>query len=97
MPEAECPKCGLKFDAKSQRTYKGIGHDIKTSIQGFRKPPEVWIDESAQVRCPNCNAVFTSQALKYFGIISPKGMKVLIGLFVLGFIIVAIFELYKSF
>ena len=97
MREAICPKCGLKFDAIAQRTYKGIGHDIKTQIQGVYKAPEVWIDESAQVSCPECDEVFTSQAVKYFGVLGPKGMKILIGLFVLGFLGVAMFALFASF
>ncbi|MEW6674204.1 MAG: hypothetical protein AB1427_21120 [Thermodesulfobacteriota bacterium] len=97
VTEAICPKCGLNFNAKFHRTYKGIGGDIKEQVQGVHKAPEIWIDESAQVICPGCNELFTSQAIKYFGILSPKGLKIFIGLFMAGFLAFAMFALVKSF
>jgi uncharacterized Zn-finger protein len=97
MREAVCPKCGSKFDTIAQRTYRGIGHDIKKQVQTVHKAPEAWIDESAEVKCPGCNHVFTSEAVRFFGILSPKGMKILIGLFVFVFLVFAMFALFKSF
>ena len=97
MNEAVCPKCGLKFNVKTHRTYEGIGHEIKVLVQGVYKAPEVWVDESAGVKCPECNHVFTSVAVKFFGILSAKGVKIFIGLFVFGFLIFAMFALFKSF
>jgi hypothetical protein len=97
MPKAVCPKCGLKFDATTQRTYRGIGHDLKKQVQGVYKAPEAWIYESAQVNCPGCNEVFTSEAIKSFGILSPKGLKIFIGLFMVGFLAFAMYALFKSF
>jgi uncharacterized Zn-finger protein len=97
MREAVCPKCGSKFDTIAQRTYRGIGHDIKKQVQTVHKAPEAWIDESAEVKCPGCNHVFTSEAVRFFGILSPKVMKILIGLFVFVFLVFAMFALFKSF
>lgn len=97
MREEVCPKCGLKFDAKARRTYGGIGHDLKKQVQAVHKAPEAWIDESAEVKCPACNHVFTSEAVRFFGVLSPKGMKIIIGLFVFGFLVFAMFALVKTF
>ena len=46
--------------------------------------------------CPKCEALFLSQASKFFGIISPKGMKILIGLFALGLFVFAMFALFTT-
>jgi hypothetical protein len=86
----------MKFEVRGHRTYKGIGHDIKKQVQSVHKAPEAWIDESAQVICPGCNHVFASEAVRFFGVLSPKGIKILIGLFVYGFLIFAMFALFKS-
>jgi uncharacterized Zn-finger protein len=96
MSEVLCPKCGLRFEARDKRTYEGIMHDVNIAVQGARKAAEVWIDESAQVKCPGCNKLFTSEAVKFFGILSPKGVKILLALFAFGFFAFAMYVLFKS-
>ena len=97
MRETVCPKCRMKFEVRGHRTYQGIGQDIGKQVQSVQKAPEAWIDESAEVKCPGCNHAFTSEAARFFGVLSPKGMKILIGLFVFGFLVFAMFALFKSF
>ncbi len=70
---------------------------MRKQIQAVHEAPEAWIDESAEVRCPACNHVFTSEAVRFFGVLSPKGLKILIRLFVFGFLVFAMFALFKSF
>jgi len=96
MSEALCPKCGLRFEARDKRTYEGIMHDLNPAVQGARKAPEALIDESAQVKCPGCHEIFTSEALRFFGILSPKGLKILLALFTLGLFAFAMYVLFKS-
>ena len=97
MREVTCQKCGHKFDAISQRTHSGICQDINKIIQSGRSTPEALIDQSAEVKCPECGYVFTSEAIRYFGIIRPKALKYIIGLFVFWFLVFVIYEIFNSF
>jgi uncharacterized C2H2 Zn-finger protein len=95
MTEAICPKCNKVFDAQDSRTYSAK-KDIKEIIEEGHKAPEIWIDESSMVRCPNCGNEFKSEAVRYFGILSPQGMKIFIGLFIFVFICFALWALVTS-
>ncbi len=96
MIETTCPKCRFSFNVSDNRTYEGIGHDIKKQIQGVHKAPEILVDASSQVKCPKCGEVFISQGVRYLGFLSPAGMKIFIGLFVFCFLVAALITLFKS-
>ncbi|CAB1076023.1 hypothetical protein D1AOALGA4SA_3825 [Olavius algarvensis Delta 1 endosymbiont] len=49
------------------------------------------------VRCPNCGYEFKSEAVRFLGILSPKGLKIFFGLYVFGFICFAIWALFSAF
>ena len=96
MAKVICPKCDSNFEASQARTYKGLLADLRNSLHATYKAPEHRIDESSFVRCPDCGAEFKSEAVRYFGILSPKGVKILLGLFVFGFFCVALYVLFSS-
>ena len=72
-----CPRCGTVFNATHARVYPGILRDL------FRTPMLRSIDrviaESATVRCPQCGHRFASVAVRFFGVLSPLGLKTFIG------------------
>ena len=93
MQKAICPNCETNFDVNKHRRYKGIKQDFIDQLQKAHIPPEKWVDESSLVNCPKCKKIFISEGIRFFGILSPKGLKVVIGLFVAGFIIVAFYQI----
>ena len=52
--EDKCPKCETEFKAADNRVYKGVVKDLRDSIHVGHDSPENWINESAMVKCPNC-------------------------------------------
>ena len=96
MNEEICPNCNEVFNFQESRAYSAK-RDLQDMIQKGHKAPERWIDESSMVRCPNCGNEFKSEAVRFFGSLSPKRLKIFIGLFVFGFICFALWALVSSF
>ena len=96
MNETICPVCGFKFQISSNRSYKGMKHDFEQQIRGNYRTPEKIIDDSSRVTCPKCSEVFSSDEVKSFGFLSPKNMKLFIGLFIASFFVFAMYVLFKS-
>jgi hypothetical protein len=97
MKTATCPNCASKFKPSINRAYKGVVKDYRDYMHSGRKVPEKWIDESSMVRCPNCGNEFKSEAVRFFGLLSPKGLKIFIGIYVFGFICFALWALVSAF
>ena len=45
-----------------------------------RKSDSRWIDKSSTVICPHCGAQFKSEAIRFFGFLSPKGLNTTFGI-----------------
>jgi len=96
MTETRCPACNAIFDADENRKYEGISADFQERLQRVHTSPEKWVDESSLVSCPRCGNSFVSDSIRFFGIFSPRGLKILIGLFVLGFLGVVLYLVLLS-
>ena len=81
MPLSVCPKCGAKFDPRGNRLYPGLLRDL---VYGETASPESRIASASLVKCPRCGTEFSSDAIRFFGMFSPTGMRyVVIALVVL--------------
>jgi hypothetical protein len=40
------------------------------------------------VRCPNCRNEFVSEGIRYFGVLTPRGLRILLLLYLAGFLVV---------
>jgi uncharacterized C2H2 Zn-finger protein len=96
MAETACPKCNARFAASKNRSYRGIKTDFIQRLHGGDTAPERWVDESSFMRRPSCGMQFKSEAVRFFGILSPKGLKIFIGLFVLAFLCIVLYILFIS-
>jgi hypothetical protein len=66
MDEETCPKCRALFAAESaweNRTIRGW------LVWG------IWQNLDTRVRCPKCRYVFDAQAFRYFGVVTPRAMR----------------------
>jgi len=96
MKTAICPNCETHFRASESRAYKGVVNDYRDYMHAGHKAPEKWIDESSMVRCPNCGNKFKSEAVRFLGILSPKGLKIFFGFYVFAFICFAIWAILSA-
>ena len=78
------------------RAYKGTINDQIEIIQKGHKSPELWVDESSFVKCPSCKTEFKSESVRFFGFLSPVGMKIFIALFISGFIFISLWEIVSA-
>ena len=97
MKTAICPNCATEFKPSENRSYKGNVEDYRDCMKSGHKAPEKWIDESSMVRCPKCGDEFKSEAVRFLGVLSPRGLKILIGLYVFGFICFGIWAVVSAF
>jgi endogenous inhibitor of DNA gyrase (YacG/DUF329 family) len=96
MKKTICPECKTRFDPKKHREYAGIRADFEDRLNKVHTPPDKWIDESSMVKCPKCGNEFVSNSVKFFGILSPKGLKILITFYVLAFLCFALYLVFQS-
>ena len=61
------------------RYYPGIRKDFEKRLHQGRTPPEKWVDQSSEVKCPSCGNVFAAEEIKFFGFIKPNQLKILLG------------------
>jgi len=67
MTEAEiCPKCSTAFSAREALVSSGL--HLTTNVFTDR-------DIVMKVRCPNCWHVFPARELRFFGFLSPNGLR----------------------
>jgi hypothetical protein len=77
-----CPKCGAHFFANDAWANRGVLRSLLTPG---------WQELDTHVRCPGCGQVFPASAFRYFAILSPRGMKILIGPICGGLVFTAIY------
>jgi uncharacterized C2H2 Zn-finger protein len=69
-----CPKCGVRFPAaEAWANRDSVLRLLYTVIASL----------DTRVRCPSCGFVFPATEVRYFGFLSPRGMKILFGVLVL--------------
>ena len=88
--QAQCPACHTEFPVSGNRSYEGL---IREMFVSKYRSPEDQIRNSSRVQCPHCGELFQSSAVRYFGILGPKGMRNLVIAIVL---LVAAFWFYMG-
>ena len=96
MNETICPECKTKINVNAHRKYPGIKFDFIKRLHQGHTPPEKFIDESSILLCPSCGTEFKSNAIRFLGVFSPTGFKIVLGLFVFGFLSFVIYLLIES-
>ena len=91
MKTTRCPNCKNEFETARARTYPGVARDFWDKFTGKRgyEAPENEIDRLASVECPQCHHQFPSEDVRFLGILSPKGLKILLIIYVSAFIVAA--------
>ena len=83
MGTVTCPSCGASFDELANRYRTSLLAEVRAKIPApHHQAPEREIDEAASVTCPQCGAVFVGN-YRFFGFLSPRGMKITLGTFLL--------------
>ena len=94
MKTSKCPNCKSEFETAKARTYPGVAREFwdkfVTGRRGY-EAPENEINRAALVECPKCHHQFVSEDVRFFGILSPKALKILFAVYVSAFIIIAIY------
>jgi len=80
-----CPKCGAHFPANDAWAHR-------SALVGVLAPG--WQSLDTRVRCPGCAHVFPAEAIRYFGFLSPNGMKVVVGSIILAIVLGATYALF---
>ena len=81
MEMETCPKCGAHFYADEAWANRTVASLL----------PAGWEQLDTQVRCPGCAQVFPAAAFRYFGFLSPRGLKIAVGLLIGGIVLGAVF------
>ena len=96
MEPIQCPKCGVAFNASEHRAHPGLLTELLTADS--MASPEERIRSASVLRCPSCTHEFPSEAVRFFGVLSPTGMRYLViavlGAFLVGIAIVAVLRQY---
>ena len=94
MIKAICPQCHTSFLAASVRALTSIPNELLCAPP-LRSELEI-IESSSKVRCPKCGSIFHSEAVRFFGFLSPRQFRIFIGLFVAAFLAVVIYALVTT-
>lgn len=63
-----CPKCDARFPGR-EALARNPALEMLTGIGAL----------DTRVRCPRCGNVFESESIRFFGFLSPRGLKILVG------------------
>ena len=101
----ECPKCNFEFDDEKymkdkidgpasfiQNIERKIKEPLFKAKNGLDK-----ISESTLTVCPNCQNVSPFYEYKYFGFLGIKSFRLVLILFILGFILFVFTDLLQNF
>jgi len=91
-----CPACAKRFEAMSHRIYEGMGREVEKKLTDAYLSPESEIDANSRVKCPNCGTEFVSNAVRYFGILSATGIKVLLGFLLFSVIVIVVLQVISD-
>jgi DNA-directed RNA polymerase subunit RPC12/RpoP len=80
-----CANCGAHFPATEAWENRG-------GMLAFLYPAIA--DLSTRVRCPSCGHVFPATEIRYLGVLSPRGMKILVLALVGGIALGAVYLLF---
>jgi hypothetical protein len=103
MSNIKCPKCSFQFNA--EENLKESINSASSFFQNIaRKRSEPLLkkndlDETSEAVltiCPNCKNEFPFSEYKFFGFLNSRGMKLLLILIILGFILFAVASLIKD-
>ena len=85
MDDEQCPKCGSIFPANRAWASRTVAMlFIAPALQ----------DLDTRVRCPSCGKIFQATEYRFFGFVSPKAMKISLGLFVVALLSFVIYFLF---
>ena len=76
VPSSPCPHCRADVNVRANRVYPGILRDIVSA--NVDASPEAQIASASLVKCPKCGTQFSSNAIRFFGVLSPGGMRYLL-------------------
>jgi hypothetical protein len=69
--EETCPQCRAQFPADAAWANRdGMLAFLYPAIAGL----------NTRVRCPRCGCIFTAEEIRYFGLLTPRGMKIVVGI-----------------
>lgn len=83
-----CPKCHTKFEVRGNRAHPAVFSEL---VSGAPKLSTQLLAESSLVKCPNCQFQFSSSAVRFFGVLSPRQLRALLLLCVTAFAAFAVY------
>ena len=75
VPSARCPHCGATVDVVANRVYPGLLRELISSDADAS--PEAQIESASLLACPTCGTQFQSDAVRFFGMLTPRGVRYL--------------------
>lgn len=85
MEDERCPKCGAVFPAERAWANRPLAM--------LQLAPSL-VDLDTRVRCPTCGTVFEATSFRFFGFITPRAMRIGLGLFVVGMVAFGVYLLF---
>ena len=103
MSNIKCPKCSFRFNAEENLKERiNTASSFFQNIAQKRSEPLLnknGLDETSEAvltMCPNCKNEFPFSEYKFFGFLNSRGMKLLLILTILGFMLFAVSILIKD-
>jgi len=84
MDDEQCPKCGAVFPANRAWANRTVTMLLLAPAMQ---------DLDTRVRCPSCGSVFEATQFRFFGFITLRALRIILGLFVVVLVVFAIYFL----
>ncbi len=90
-----CPKCAANVPIQNARTYPGLLSDLASIVSDryTKSNIEQQFQAAIEMACPNCGTRFQSEQIRLLGFLTPKQLRTLLTLIILGIITVVVVTL----
>jgi hypothetical protein len=94
MKTTICPNCKEEFDANNARTSPSAVSDLLDKFTGkLGYEGEKMVERCASVECPRCHHQFPSEDVRFFGVLSPKALKIVLTIWIAAFVLIVFYIL----
>lgn len=90
-----CPKCAANVPIESARTYPGLLSDLASIVSDryTKSNIEQQYRAASEMACPNCGTRFQSEQIRLLGFLTPKQLRTLLTIIILGIVAVVVVTL----
>jgi hypothetical protein len=93
MEVASCRNCRHAFPVTQARVLPGLDKEVMAAT--YRSLDEA-VSRGSMVRCPKCGMESQSSAVRFFGVVSPRALKLFVGLLIAAMLAFVLYVLARS-